>query len=427
MNRLRLVAGLLALICWPTVSVGQAVPDTERLLARVRILTAPELAGRGSGTPESLATADTLVAWLADAGLVPAFDGRWWQEFALRGTGWAGDDLAGRIDRNVAGILPGSGDLASRFIVVGAHYDHLGRVEPASGATSIPGPTEYYPGANDNASGVTVVCELVELMRVRQTNATDRRSVLVVFFGAEEVGLQGSGYFVTNPPIDLTQIDAMLNFDTVGQISDNRIYVSGVGTTPAFGDLVQAANADELEITIGQGGWSGSDHMSFNTREVPVLFIFGGPYRQYNRPADTWDMLTPDGLVQVTMFSDRLLAELRSHRDNLPWVMVAEKQLQSGDQTEQNRDTWFGSLPDFTEDVTGYLLAGVFDDSPAAEAGLEKGDLLVGMAGQPITDLASFTQLLRSHLPGQLVAVDVLREGHSLQFTVVLGSRKERQ
>jgi len=429
MSRVYRVLGsiLLTVASWPVLAAGASDPDVDRLLARVRTLTAPALAGRGSGTVELMTAADTLAAWLTAAGLEPAFAGSWFQAFALTGEGWAGNDLSGLQDRNVAGILPGSGDLAARFVVVGAHFDHLGRVAPAAGAATEPGPDEYYPGANDNGSGVTVVCELMGLMQARGDDARGRRSVLVVFFGGEEVGLQGSGHFVAHPPVDLALVDAMVNFDTVGQITDNRLYVSGIGTAAALPAMVTAANTDGLHLTLGQGGWSGSDHMSFNTREVPVLFVFGGPYPQYNRPADTWDTLTPAGLVQVVRYSGRLIELIRTEPAVMPWVMVAGKQLREGDTTGANRDTWFGSMPDFTEDIEGYKLAGVFDASPAARAGLQKGDILIRMAGQEVVDLATFTRALRSHAPGDLVEIEVLRGGNALRFTVVLGNRSERK
>ena len=408
------------------------VPEPDRLIGRVQVLTAPALAGRGSGTAELAAAADTLAGWLAAAGLEPAFAGSWFQEFDLNGEGWAGNDLAGRQDRNVAGIVRGRGALADRYVVIGAHYDHLGRVVPTDEASAPPAMDAYYPGANDNASGVTVVCELVALLRERSGTAAadapaDLRSVVVAFFGGEEVGLQGSGHFVAHPPIALDQVDAMVNFDTVGQLTDNRLYVSGVGTAARLPALAAAANTEGLILTIGQGGWSGSDHMSFNTREVPVLFVFGGPYEQYNRPADTWDSLDLADLRQVAGYGNRLLDLLRREPGPLQWVMVAAPELREGETGETNRDTWFGSLPDFTEDIAGYKLAGVFDDSPAARVGLEKGDVLVRMAGQEITNLADFTRVLRANAPGDLVEITILRDGKPLHFTLALGSRADRK
>ncbi len=419
----------VALLLCPVAGAGASpdAPDVESMLGHVRVLTAPVFAGRGSGSQELWTAADTLAGWMADAGLSPAFTGSWYQPFVLRGEGWTGNDLAGLRDRNVAGVWPGQGELSERFVVIGAHYDHLGRLVVGSGEAPLPGPTDYYPGANDNASGVAVVLEIARLLPGLVADAPSRRSVLLVFFAGEEVGLQGSGYFVEHPPMGLDRVDVMINFDTVGQITDNRLYVSGVGTAAGLAGMVEAAREPGVQLTVGSGGWSGSDHMSFNQHEVPVVFVFGGPYPQYNRPADTWDALTPSGLAQVAGFGASLAAQAVTRKEPLVWQDVAVKNERRGDTSGENRDTWFGSLPDFSEEIVGYKLGGVFDGSPAAAAGLEKGDVLIRLAGAEIADLVDFTHNLRSHDPGDLVEVEVLRQGRSLKFTVVLGNRAERK
>ncbi|MGD9547053.1 MAG: M28 family peptidase [Candidatus Krumholzibacteriia bacterium] len=397
-------------------------------LETIRILTRPEMAGRGAGSAGGRAAADSVAVWMSSAGLQPAFAGGWFQEFPLQGEGWAGQRLEGGTGRNVAGILPGDGALAGRFIVIGAHFDHLGLVDPA-GATGLPGPEDYYPGANDNAAGVAVLRTLMESARSHGDGGRGRRSVIFVAFDAEEVGLQGSAAMVRAMPVALDSIDAMINLDTIGQLTDRKIYVSGVGTAAGLEELARAANTGGLTLSLARGGWSGSDHMSFNTREVPVLFVFGGPYPQYNRPADTWDTVDPGSVAAVTAYTDRLLASLRAYPGPLVWVMVAERNLRDDGESGagSNRATWLGTLPDFTEEVRGYLLAGVFDDSPAARCGLEKGDLLVRMGSHPVADLATFTTALRAHDPGDLVELEVVRRGQTLNFTVVLGDRADRE
>ncbi len=419
---------VLSLLCWPGLVAGTepVSPSTDLLQYRCKVLTDPELAGRGSGTPEVEAAAETLAVWMAELGLEPAFDGSWFQEFPLSGEGWTGDDLSGKTSRNVAGILPGRGRLAHRYVVVGAHYDHLGRVTPTDGPAP-PAPGEFYPGANDNTSGVSIVFEMIRLASAPDRGAGDLRSVIFTNFSGEEVGLQGSGFMVSHLPVDPDRVDAMINLDTVGQLNADRLYVSGVGTTPSFTDRVHAANAGDLELSLAPGGWSGSDHMSFNTREIPVLFIFGGAYPEYNRPTDDWPTLDYPAMAKVTAYTDRLLHSIRQDPDDLPWIMIAEKNLRADGEEGQNRDTWFGSLPDFTTEIKGYKLAGVFDGSPAAMAGLQKGDVLVGLGGSEVEDLASFTRALRSHGPGDLVEVRVERDGRLMNFTVVLGDRSDRE
>jgi aminopeptidase YwaD len=432
MNSLGPAAAVLVLVAFQAFSSGGqgtvgADPSGDNLRSRVSVLTDPSFAGRAAGTSEAAVAAETLAVWMEDLGLQPAFGGSWFQELPLSGKGWSGEDLNGKTGRNVAGILPGKGRLAGRYVVVGAHYDHLGRLALTDTSASAPARGDYYPGANDNASGVAVVHELIRLAQMTPSDSVARRSVMFVNFTAEEVGLQGSGFLVSHLPVAIDSVDAMINLDTVGQLNDNRLHVSGVGTTTAFAALVAAADAHDLDLSLAQGGWSGSDHMSFNTREVPVLFIFGGAYPQYNRPTDDWESLDYGALARVTAFASRLLSLVRTEPGELPWVMVAEKNLRQGDDEGANRATWLGTLPDFTEDVTGYKLAGVFDESPAAGAGLQKGDVLVMLGGSVIEDLATFTQALRSHGPGDLVEVRLLRDGRELNFTVVLGNRSDRK
>ena len=392
--------------------------------AAVDLLAGPEMAGRGSGTPEGRAAAEYLAGCLAASGLRPAFTGSYLQEFDLQGEGWTGEKLAGKTGLNVAGILPGAGPLAKRFVVIGAHHDHLGRLDASLAGSGPAAAGAFYAGANDNASGVAVVLDLLGEWVSRGEG--DQRSLLVVFFGGEEVGLQGSGHFIREPAVPIESIDAMINFDTVGQMRQRKLHVSGVGTTQAFDTMAREANTDGLELSLARGGWSGSDHMVFNTAEIPVLFIFGGPYEQYNTPADTPETLDYAGMELIAAYAARLIAAVRAHPGDLPWVMVAQKLRPEGGEGA-NRETWFGSLPDFTEEVPGYQLAGVFDGSPAQKAGLIKGDVLVRLGGQDVVDLATFTTALRAHDPGDLVEVTVQREGRSLNFTVVLGNRKDRR
>ncbi len=403
--------------------------DVPRIMAYVETLTSPAFAGRGAGGPDEQARADSLASWLAAAGFAPAFAGTWWQPFPLEGEGWAGQPLAGRTGRNVAGSLPGAGALADRWIVLGAHHDHLGRVAAAADDAPPPGPSDYYPGANDNASGVAAVLGAAADLAAHLPADGARRGLLVVFFDGEEAGLQGSARFVAEPPVPLDAIDAMINLDTVGRLQDGTLHVSGVGTAEILPALVAAADAGDFTIRTARGGWSGSDHMIFNTKEIPVVFLFGGAYPDYNRPSDTAANLDPEALAAVAAYAGRLTAALLATPDTLAWRMVADH-LRAGDEADdaaQNRSTWLGTLPDFSEGVVGYKLAGVFDDSPAQEAGLQKGDVLVRFAGQDVSDLATFTRALRSVDPGDPVEVEVVRDGRSLRFTVVMGDRSQRR
>ncbi len=427
MKRLLTACLLLILATGTSAGATRRNTDPDVLLARVRTLTGPSLAGRGAGSTGGHAAGDSVAAWFDAAGLRPAFGSSWFQEFPLHGEGWSGQPLAGKTGRNVAGILPGSGSLAARYVLVSAHYDHLGRSDGDS-TGGPPAAEAYYPGANDNASGVTVLVNLAaKAVRAEEGRRPARRSVLFVSFDGEEVGLQGSTYLAGHMPVPLDSLDAVINMDTVGQMGQGKLYVSGVGTTPVFTRLARAAAGDGLKLSLAPGGWSGSDHMTFNRLHIPVLFLFGGPYPQYNRPADRWDTLDPRALARVARYAETLLDLVRREPGPLPWVEVGKPDDENATTIEGNRDTWLGTMPDFTPGVEGYMIGGVFDGSPAASAGLTKGDVLVLFGGRKVTDLATFTRALRSFDPGVPVEITVLRGGRPLNFTVVLGDRADRR
>lgn len=423
-------------------AAGPAVPPdgfedvAARLRARVETLTAPLLAGRAAGSPGARATADSLAAWFAAAGFQPAFAGGWRQEFPLTGTGWTGDPLSGRTGSNVAGTLPGKGVLAGRWLVLAAHLDHLGEAAPGTSGPGGPAPDAYFPGANDNASGVAIVHEVARRLADASTDGQtlSRRSLLVLNTDGEEAGLQGANWFAAHPPVPLDSLDAMINLDTVGLLSDGRLIVSGLGTAAPLGAAVAAAGrAGGLAVNPSQGGWSGSDHMVFGARRVPVLFLFGGPYPQYNRPADNADILDYAAMSRVTRFTAALIADLGAVPGRFAWTGVESPAAPdsalsaAASQGGGDRRTWLGTMPDFTEGQAGYRLAGVLDGSPASAAGLQKGDLLVRFGDYAVGDLGTFTTALRAYGPGDLVEVGIVRDGRELRFTVILGDRAQRR
>ncbi len=394
-----------------------AAPDTAALLARVRILSGPAFAGRGNGSPEALAAADTIATWLGAAGLAPAAPGGWFQDFTLR----AGPEraaISGLPARNVLGALRGTGALSGRWLVVGAHYDHLGRVE-AGGAG-------YYPGADDNASGVAALVELARLLAAASLGDTrPRRGILFAAFEGEEDGLQGSSYLASHLPMARDSLDAMVNLDGVGRLREGRLYVGGTGTAALLPGLLAAVNARHgLSLQEGRGGWDASDHVSFNAIGVPVLFFMTGPHEQYHSPADVWTLVSARGMGEVVSFTRDVLLELEAHAGALPYVAVAEPPAARPAAGGSARKSWLGVIPDFGGDVQGVRLAGVMPGSPAAAAGLARDDVLVGFAGARVTNLVEYTQALRAKAPGDTVTVEVLRGGERLTRSVVLAARR---
>jgi hypothetical protein len=401
---------LAACLALSATAPADTPADRGLLSESVAALTAPELAGRGAGTPEEQRTAALIAGWFVAAGLAPALPEGW-----LQPVPW-GD----RSTVNVLASAPGRGALASRWLVIGAHLDHLGRVDPDAAGTPAVG--EYYPGAGDNASGVAVIRALATWLG-QDTADGPARSVLVCAFGGEEEGLVGSRYLVDNLPVPRGQVDVMINFDAVGRLGEGPLHVAGAATGVGLVGVLEDAAA-EVPLVHHQPLLLGSDHLSFLDAGIPSLFFFTSAYPQMNSTEDDAAAVDLEGLATVVDVGWRLLADLRRLPSSPAFVAPVAAAHPSGG----NRSTWFGTAPDFSGATAddGYLIGGVSEGGPAARAGLRPGDVVLTLGGEAVSDLASFTQRLRSFAPGDVVEVVARRDGRRLDFLVTLGDRAQR-
>jgi Zn-dependent M28 family amino/carboxypeptidase len=186
---------------------------------------------------------------------------------------------------NVAAYIPGK---TSEYVIIGAHYDHLGLGDEHSLAPSQIG--TVHPGADDNASGTAGV---IELARWFSKQPQQRRGILFITFAGEELGLLGSNYYTGHPLLPLENAVAMLNMDMIGRIRGGKVYVNGTGTGSTLDKLVASVKPPEsFKIDLSEAtGYGGSDQMSFTVKQVPVLFFFSGLHGDYHKPSDTWDKI----------------------------------------------------------------------------------------------------------------------------------------
>lgn len=319
---------------------------------------------------------------------------------------------------NVAGYLPGSTD---EYIVVGAHYDHLGMGRQFSMAPSeVP---KIHPGADDNASGTAAV---IELARYFARQPKMKRGVLFVAFSGEEIGLLGSSHLVGNMPLAIEKCAGMINMDMVGRMTDGRFYVAGVGTGTTFKvavDEVMKLVPDlkpELSDNLNIGG---SDHTSFSARQVPALFFFSGLHNDYHKPSDTWDKIDPGPYGALVRVVAATTAELASTGERAQYVRVAPAAMPSGG-GGGGYGPYFGSVPDFAPVSGGVKFSDVRPGSPAEKAGIRGGDIMIEFDGKAVGSLEEYTYLLRSKAVGDTVAVKVKRGSEVLNFKVLLEARK---
>ena len=326
---------------------------------------------------------------------------------------------------NVAGYLPGETD---EYIIIGAHYDHLGLGELYSMAPSQAGTP--HPGADDNASGTAGV---LELARWFAGQPKQKRGILFIAFAGEELGLLGSGYYATHPTIPLAKAVAMVNMDMIGRIRDGKVYVGGMGTGTTFKQTIEEIRPrHELKFDFSEhGGYGSSDHTSFTARQVPVLFFFSGLHGDYHKPTDTWDKIDAPEAVRLLRFIGDVTGRLARDEARPQYVRVAAPRsahASAGDSKSSGGGSgygpYFGSIPDFAEPPTGVRFADVRDGSPAALAGLKAGDILIEFDGKKIENLYDFTYSLRAHKPGDEVPVKVIRGSETVTAKVMLTARK---
>ena len=313
---------------------------------------------------------------------------------------------------NVYAMLKGR-EKPDEYIVVGAHFDHLGH-----GEIQIKHRSRYvkiYNGADDNASGVAAILELARKFKINPL----RHSILFVSFNGEEMGLLGSDYFVNNPPVQIDKIKSMFNFDMVGRLQD-KIIVFGTGSSHTLNAIVrQVAEADSTDYVTNNDGYGPSDHASFISKEIPALFFFTGTHDDYNTPQDDWNRINYKGLLKVVDFAEKIIRETDRKEE---FDFVAQKHYGDGHYKSKIKVS-FGSIPDFANTANGFAIKGCKPDSPCKQAGMQVGDILVSFNGKEVKDIKDFTKYLMEINPGDTVEIIYLHNGNKITKQVKLNAK----
>ena len=400
--------------------------DARAIYTDIAYLASDALEGRGTGTPGNDSAAAFIARRFALLGLEKV-DTSFEQHFVAHPLAAHNESPVSLPTENVVALLPGSDpQLRGQYVVVGAHFDHLGR--STVGALDPDRKNVIRRGADDNASGTAAVLELARLFAA----SPPRRSLLFVTFSGEELGLLGSEYFVSNSPLPLDSAVAMVNFDMVGRLREDKLIVYGVATATELPALLDSANASAsnlqssrplwrtpLQITALGDGFGPSDHSSFYARNIPVLHFFTDLHEDYHRAGDVVGKINAKGEAHVVDVAERIIRSIANRPTRLTFVRGAAPVVSS----RQGSDVYLGSIPDMSNGRGGLRLTGVRSGSPAELAGIVAGDVIIEFGGRPVKDLYDFSDALYSHRPGDNVSVVVLRNGDRKHFTVRLGKR----
>ncbi len=327
-----------------------------------------------------------------------------------------------RIGYNIAGYLPSTAgpgqQYAKPWIALGAHYDHLGRGENGNSLASEQERGRVHHGADDNASGSAAVIAIAEQFAAQSR----RRNLLVAFWSGEELGLIGSTAFVNQPPIALDQMAAYFNFDMVGRMQENKLTVQAAGTSPVWARVIEQANVSAgFDLVVQQDPYQPTDVQSFNQAAVPSLAFFTGTHPDYHKPTDTADKIEYEDLDRVISFAAQIARRIGEAEEPPAFTKVEQSTQGAG---RAGSRVFTGTVPDYATEVKGLLLGGVIGGGPAEQAGLQKGDVVVEIAGQTIANIYDYTFALELLKIGEPAKVVYLRDGQKRETTLTPSARK---
>jgi len=403
---------VVVMMAAPTARGQEAV---ERLQKDVRALCAEKFEGRGAGSAGLALAASWIEARFRELGLKGQGEAGYRQEWQSK-DGKTMVNLIAVLEGQASGAQSTAGEAASRHVVLGAHYDHLGRGEPGSANAGV-----LHPGADDNASGVAA---LLECARQMQSAGPPARDVVFVAFGGEETGLLGSAYYAEHPARPLAECTAMLNLDTVGRLAGNKLTIFGAETAQQLADVLRGVNTGfRFDLQLPEKDPGGSDQTNFVRKGVPAIQLFTGARADYHRPTDTPEKIDYQGLARITEYTQELVRYLADRDEPLgftpPGAASAAAQPAAG--RGGSRRVSFGSIPDFNHKGPGVLLSGVVPGSPAEQVGMRAGDVIVEFAGVAIEDLQGYSDVLKTLAPGDEADVTYMRDGarHAVKVKVV--------
>lgn len=317
--------------------------------------------------------------------------------------------LVNEVAYNVAAKIDNG---APKTIVIGGHYDHLGY---GSSISRHNGKPQIHPGADDNASGIAGIIEIANLIK---TQNLKNHNYIFVGFSAEEKGLIGSHKFIEDSLELVPSYLSMFNIDMIGRLDkDNpKLTLLGTGTSSLWDSLITISSQNRFEISKVESGIGGSDHTSFYLKNIPVLFFFTGLHNDYHTPKDVIELVNFSGMTKITEFMFNMLINM----ENLKKIDFKETKNTRPNSERSSRGISLGIMPDHTFEGKGIKVADVFENRPASNAGVVKGDIIIFLNTTEIADISEYMKALSELKPEMSVIIKVLRENKELEFNLNL-------
>ena len=374
----------------------------------IAVLASDAYEGRETGTKGEQEAAEYISKRFKDLGLEPKGTNGFFQTFSFKPKTDPHSEVSYVTmaeDSTITGtnILGFINNNAEQTIIIGAHYDHLGF--GSEGSLYRGKEKAIHNGADDNASGVAVMLDLISKMK----NANKSNNYLFMAFSGEEMGLLGSNYFVKNPTIDIKKANYMINMDMVGRLkADSTLAVYGVGTSPRFKQSLMANNT-RFKLIEKESGVGPSDHTSFYLSDIPVLHFFTGQHEDYHKPGDDSDKLNYEGMEAISNYIFDVISDL-----DKAGKLQFRKTKNESEETPRFK-VGLGVIPDYMFDGKGMRIDGVSEDKPTQKAGLQKGDIVIKLGDSTIVDMMSYMRALSVFNEGDSTKVIVDRNGKQIE------------
>lgn len=387
------------------ISCKQPINQETRIKEDVTFLASDDLEGRQTGTKGEKKAASYISERFKELGLQPKGTKDYLQPFTFKPKTNPHDEV--KFDVNGDGTITGNNvvgfinNQAENTIIIGAHYDHLGY--GGEGSLYRDSIKAIHNGADDNASGVAILLNLVSKLQAKNKS----NNYLFMAFSGEEMGLLGSNYFVKNPTIDTKKVSYMINMDMVGRLKkDSALAVYGTGTSPIFKQTLKSHNS-KFKLIQQESGVGPSDHTSFYLADIPVLHFFTGQHEDYHKPGDDSEKLNYEGMELISDYIFNIITDLDNNGK-----LSFRKTKNESEETPRFK-VGLGVIPDYMFDGKGMRIDGISEEKPAQKAGLQKGDIVIQLGDSTIVDMMSYMR-----------ALSVFEKGNSTKVVVKRGSEE---
>ena len=320
---------------------------------------------------------------------------------------------------NVIGFIEGSDPILNKeYIIIGAHYDHLGYGGHMSGSLN-PDSMQIHNGADDNASGIAGILELSHKLMTNKKLLG--RSIIAICFDAEEKGLLGSKFYTQTPTKDLEQTAIMINMDMIGRLNEKPITVGGVGSAKTLSETIEVVQKNhtlKIDKNISGMDFGRSDHASFYREDIPVLFFFTGAHQDYHKPSDDWDKIDYQGEKEVLNFVYDLIVQLSTNKEKPLFTEIAND---NSDNQSPSFNVTLGVIPSYGSQKIGMEIDGISrKNGPADKAGIKKGDIIIEINNKKIRNIYDYMARLAELNSGDKIIVKIIRNKIEMELILDL-------